>query len=73
MRNVTQLQNVTCRRTGCSGEICSRVAQNSNCNWFDAYACYNTSGVCAFQPNLNDCGWTNTTNLTQCLAKPVAG
>lgn len=67
----TNLKNVTCRRTGCSGEICSMSEQTSSCAWRDSLACY-SQGVCTFNATTQQCGWVNTTTLTNCLRNPTA-
>ncbi|KAJ3123329.1 hypothetical protein HK098_002020 [Nowakowskiella sp. JEL0407] len=61
----------TCKRTGCSGEICSSGAVASPCLWKPEYACY-SSAQCALQAN-GYCGWTMTDSLSTCLANSAGG
>lgn len=58
----------TCKKTGCSGQICADQDMVSTCEWRDEYACYQ-SAACERQANGN-CGWTQTPALTACLANP---
>lgn len=55
-----------CKKTGCSGEICSDHDLASACLWTAAYACYQTA-TCERQAS-GQCGFTETAQLTQCLA-----
>lgn len=56
-----------CHVGGCSGQVCSdREDVITTCEWRPQYACYR-SATCARQTN-GQCGWTQTTALTQCLA-----
>jgi hypothetical protein len=55
-----------CKKTGCSGELCSDQDVASTCQWSDSYACYQTA-TCERQAN-GSCGFTQTAELTQCLA-----
>lgn len=68
-RNETVLTNVTCMRTGCSGEICSDSDKPSVCIWSDSFACYNQAR-CEYQPSQGKCGWTSTPALSTCLTTP---
>lgn len=71
VKNVTTYLNVTCMKTGSNGELCSSVVMASSSIWNNAYACYApTSVVCQYQASTGKCGFTNTTNLTTCLAAP---
>ena len=71
VKNVTTYLNVTCMKTGSNGELCSSVVMASSSIWSNAYACYApTSVVCQYQATTRKCGFTNTTNLTTCLAAP---
>ena len=56
-----------CRKTGCSGQICSDKEIASTCEWSPAYACYD-SAVCERQSN-GACGWTMTAKLETCIAE----
>jgi eight-cysteine-cluster-containing protein len=55
-----------CKKTGCSGEICSDKDIASACIWTDYFACYQTA-TCARQAD-GQCGWTQTPELTSCIA-----
>ena len=72
-RNVTTPTNVTktitCRKTGCSGELCSSDIMASICTWSDRFACY-SNATCEYQVATGACGWTNSSTLATCLAKP---
>lgn len=57
-----------CKKTGCSGQICSDQDLGSTCEWQDSYACYQTA-TCEKQAD-GKCGWTQTPALTACLANP---
>lgn len=57
-----------CRPTGCSGQICSDQDMASDCMYRPEYACYGIA-TCARQAN-GECGWTQTEELTACLANP---
>lgn len=57
---------------GCSSQLCVDASQGevmSTCEWTAAYGCYTKHSTCEVQPN-GTCGWTPTTALEQCLAKP---
>jgi hypothetical protein len=56
----------TCKKTGCSGELCSDQDVASGCLWTAAFACYQTA-TCERQAS-GQCGFTETPQLTQCLA-----
>lgn len=68
-KNVTT--QVTCKKTGCSGELCSSEEMFSTCTWKNAYACYSPA-VCEYQISTGECGFTNTTTLATCLKAPPA-
>ncbi len=57
-----------CKKTGCSGSLCSDEDVMSTCEFKPEYACYQ-SATCARQPD-GKCGWTETPELTACLASP---
>jgi hypothetical protein len=59
----------TCRKTGCSGELCSDTDVASTCLYREEYACF-ASATCVRQPS-GSCGFTPTPELTACLAGPV--
>lgn len=61
----------SCVKDGCSGTVCRDAAAEpvmTTCEYQAAYACY-TSATCEAQPD-GACGWTPTTELTECLASP---
>ncbi|HTK05397.1 MAG TPA: Gmad2 immunoglobulin-like domain-containing protein [Candidatus Eisenbacteria bacterium] len=58
----------SCRRTGCSGELCSDKDVASTCVFKPEYACYRDA-VCERQAT-GACGWTPSPALQRCLANP---
>lgn len=54
-----------CRRTGCSGEICSDKDLNTTCMYRPEYACYQNA-ACERQTN-GSCGFTQSVALTRCV------
>jgi hypothetical protein len=56
-----------CKKTGCSGELCSDQDVASDCVFNATYACYATA-TCARQAD-GQCGFTQTPALMQCVAK----
>jgi eight-cysteine-cluster-containing protein len=59
-----------CAPTGCSNTVCAEVGSNimTTCEYKDSYACYKTA-TCERQAD-GKCGWTETPELTACLASP---
>ena len=59
-----------CMKGGCSGTICAENANDivTTCEYKPEYACYGTA-TCARQAD-GKCGWTQTAELTACLANP---
>jgi hypothetical protein len=56
-----------CIITGCSSQVCSDMEVATTCEYLPEYNCYATFGTC--EPDTNDvCGWSQTTELTNCLA-----
>jgi hypothetical protein len=55
-----------CMKTGCSRAICADHNVISTCEWRPEYACYQKA-TCARQADGN-CGFTETRQLTSCLA-----
>lgn len=52
---------------GCSGQICSDNPDVvTTCEWREEYGCYKNA-TCERQAN-GECGWTETEELSQCLA-----
>ncbi len=54
-----------CKKTGCSGQICSDEDVITTCEFLPKYVCYQNAR-CERQPDGN-CGWTMTEELTSCL------
>lgn len=59
-----------CIKSGCSGTVCVEPGKEvvTTCEYKAEYACY-TKATCEKQPN-GECGWTQTAELTACLANP---
>jgi len=62
-------KNVVCRKTGCSGQICSQQNVNTTCTWMNQFACY-SNAQCQYLPSTGDCGWVSSLTLGACLANP---
>lgn len=58
-----------CRPTGCSGQICADEDVVTTCEFLPEYACYD-GAECARQDD-GACGWTETTELLECLGDPT--
>lgn len=58
----------SCKRTGCSGQICSDRDMVSTCEFREEYRCYATAR-CERQAD-GACGWTETPELQSCLLNP---
>lgn len=56
-----------CRKTGCSGQICSDTDMITTCEYKQEYACYQTAR-CERQVS-GECGFTQTSELSNCLAQ----
>ena len=56
-----------CIKTGCSSQVCSDKEVITTCEFRPEYACYQKA-VCERQSNGN-CGFTQTRELTECLAR----
>lgn len=56
-----------CIITGCSKQICDEMEVATTCEYLSEYACYETAR-CERQSN-NECGWTQTEELKQCLER----
>jgi len=63
-------QGAACVTTGCSNTVCAEAGSDvmTTCEWKDSYACYKTA-KCERQAD-GKCGWTETPELTSCLASP---
>jgi hypothetical protein len=62
----TTAQNNPCKPTGCSGTLCADHDMVSNCLYLPEYDCYKTAR-CEPQSD-GKCGWTQTDELTSCIA-----
>lgn len=60
--------DITCKKTGCSGTVCSTEDVVTTCEYRPEYACYRKA-TCERQPD-GACGWAQTPELTACLANP---
>jgi hypothetical protein len=56
-----------CKRTGCSGQLCSDEDIATTCEYRPEYACYRDA-TCEPQGD-GSCGWTPSEELTTCLAE----
>ena len=63
----TPSKKITCRPTGCSGQVCADKEVMTTCEYRPEYACYKNA-TCEVQKN-GTCGWTKDAQLTQCLEK----
>jgi hypothetical protein len=61
--------SVDCKRTGCSGQLCSDEHVATTCEYRAEYACYRDA-ECARQAS-GECGWTATEDLARCLAESL--
>src|SRR3954470_3389455 len=61
-----------CVKTGCSGTICAEPGNEvvTTCEMKAEYACYQDA-ECKRQGD-GKCGWTQTPQLTKCMASPPA-
>lgn len=60
-----------CYVSGCSNQLCSEEeGYLSTCEWQEEYACYQTA-QCERQAD-GVCGWTETIELTQCVASTTS-
>lgn len=59
-----------CITTGCSGIVCTDAGKEvvTTCEYKPEYGCYKAA-KCERQAN-GSCGWTETAELTACLANP---
>lgn len=59
-----------CVKGGCSGTVCTEPDNQvmTTCEYRAEYACYENA-TCERQPD-GKCGWTQTSELTACLASP---
>jgi hypothetical protein len=63
-------QQGACIKTGCSGTECTEPGKDmmTTCEFKAEYGCYQQA-TCERQAN-GACGWTQTAELTACLANP---
>jgi hypothetical protein len=54
-----------CRKSGCSGNICSDKVLGSTCEWRPEYACYREQN-CVRNKN-GRCTWDKPSTLERCL------
>ena len=61
-----------CVKSGCSGTVCVEPGNEvvTTCEYRPEYACYQDA-TCERQGD-GSCGWTQTPELTACLASPPA-
>lgn len=61
-----------CVKSGCSGTVCTEPGNEmvTTCEMKAEYACYQ-SATCERQTD-GACGWTQTPELTACVANPPA-
>ena len=59
-----------CRATGCSGQVCAEEDVMTTCEYREEYSCYQ-SARCERQQD-GKCGWTETSELMQCLSRSSA-
>lgn len=60
-----------CRKTGCSGQVCSDSDVITTCEFRPEYACFQNAR-CERQQN-GECGFTQTTELTSCITQTTNG
>jgi eight-cysteine-cluster-containing protein len=62
-----------CIKSGCSGTVCVEPGKEvvTTCEYRPEYACYQKA-TCERQAD-GACGWTQTAELTACLANPPPG
>jgi hypothetical protein len=63
-------QPTACEKGGCSGTVCAEHGDEvvTTCEYKPEYGCYKAA-ICERQPD-SKCGWTQTAELTACLANP---
>lgn len=60
--------STACVKTGCSGQVCADHDVFTTCEFRPEYACYREA-TCERQADGN-CGWTESAELSACLANP---
>jgi eight-cysteine-cluster-containing protein len=55
-----------CKRTGCSGQVCSDKEEFTTCEWADYYVCYDNAS-CGITAN-GTCGWIVTAEYSSCMS-----
>ena len=71
VRAISATEAKDCKRTGCSGQLCSDTEVASDCRWLPEYACY-ADATCERQAD-GACGWTEDAVLAACLAEHADG
>lgn len=61
-----------CVITGCSGQVCADAETITTCEWTAQYGCYKQYSRCE-RAGDGQCGWAQTPELMQCLAKTGSG
>ncbi len=56
-----------CVVSGCSGQLCGAEPMDSDCAWYDEYACYQDEAITTCGCNDGVCGWAETDALDACL------
>jgi hypothetical protein len=66
-------QAAACEAQGCGNTVCGEVGAGivTTCEYKAEYACYKTA-TCERQAD-GSCGWTQSPELTACLASPPQG
>ena len=54
-----------CKRTGCSGQVCSDQDVATDCMWAEYYQCYDLA-ICGMT-SAGSCGWIDTPEYTSCM------
>ena len=67
LRASSSAQLKPCKKTGCSGQVCSDEEVVTTCEYRTEYECYKKA-KCERQAN-GECGFTQTPELTSCLNK----
>ena len=67
LRASSSAQLKPCKKTGCSGQVCSDEEVVTTCEYRPEYECYKKA-KCERQTN-GECGFTQTPELTSCLNK----
>lgn len=60
-----KVENIACKITGCSNQICAEEPMTTTCEYREEYICYQKA-KCEKQQN-GKCGWTETSELKACI------